>query len=606
MARRVIGLDVGTNAVTVAEIATGSPPRLTAFGQVALPRDAVRDGEVADENAVVEAIRRLRTEVGFRKAPVRVGLATPRLIVRQVEMPVMSREDLAGALRFQAQDLIPIPLDEAVLDFTILDTYTPTGAPDDEPVMRVLIAAVQQQTVMRLVDAVERAGLPVESVDLVPLALIRALGATVSDNGPGAEGIVSIGGGVTCVVVHEAGTPRFVRVLASGGRSLTDAIASTLELPGETAESLKRQIGSVDDEVVNQARVAIERPLGVLLDEIRSSLDYYRNQPGATRLLRVQLTGGGAQLTGVRDRLGTLLGVPVIDATPREALAIGDIGFDPSELPRLDAYLPAAVGLGLGDATGMPVMNLLPGRTSRRAAITGSRTPILAGVAGLGLLVLLALPTIARHHHASDLNSQASTIEAQNNQLQAQNALLNTASHAQQQVATLQAGLGTVLQTDVAWARMLNEIARTMPNDVWLTSFQGQVTAAATNPVIPSTPTTTPSGATGSTTTSSSTPASGSPATTTPGGTGTVTPGVVTSPLSGTITFGAVGLDFPSVSDWLKRISQMASFQDLWVPQAQKNTIGNHIVVDFQSTASITSSALSDRAKTYGVGGAAR
>jgi Tfp pilus assembly protein PilN len=252
----------------------------------------------------------------------------------------------------------------------------------------------------------------------------------------------------------------------------------------------------------------------------------------------------------------------------------------------------------------MPVMNLLPGRTSRRAAITSSRTPILAGVAGLGLLVLLALPTIARHHHASDLNSQASTIEAQNNQLQAQNALLNTTSHAQQQVATLQAGLGTVLQTDVAWARMLNEIARTMPNDVWLTSFQGQVTATAAAPVIPSTPTTTPGGAPGSTTTSSSTPPSGSPITTTPGGTST--PGVAASPLSGTITFGAVGLDFPSVSDWLKRISQMASFQDLWVPQAQKNTLGNQTVVDFQSTAALTNSALSDRAKTYGVGGAAR
>lgn len=160
MARRVIGLDVGTNAVTVAEVSVGATPaRLTAFGQVALPRDAVREGEIVDEQAVIEAIRRLRAEVGFRKAPVRVGIATPRLVVRQVEMPVMSREDLAGALRFQAQDLIPIPLDEAVLDFSILDTYTPPGA--DEPVMRVLIAAAQQQTVMRLVEAVERAGLPV-------------------------------------------------------------------------------------------------------------------------------------------------------------------------------------------------------------------------------------------------------------------------------------------------------------------------------------------------------------------------------------------------------------------------------------------------------------
>jgi len=76
MARRLIGLDVGTNAVTVAEIGNGTPPRLNLFGQVALPRDAMREGEVVDEAAVTEAIARLRTEVGLKRAGVRVGIAS--------------------------------------------------------------------------------------------------------------------------------------------------------------------------------------------------------------------------------------------------------------------------------------------------------------------------------------------------------------------------------------------------------------------------------------------------------------------------------------------------------------------------------------------------
>lgn len=612
MARRVIGLDIGTNAVTVAEVAAGTPPRLTAFGQVALARDAVRDGEVVDEDAVVDAIKRLRAEVGFRKAPVRVGLASPRLVVRQVEMPVMSREDLAGALRFQAQDLIPIPLDEAVLDFTILDTFTPSPAAsggDDEPVMRVLIAAVQQTTVLRLVEAVERAGLPVESVDLVPLALIRALGTSVADNGPGAEGIVSIGGGVTCVVVHEGGTPRFVRVLASGGRALSDVIASSLELPSETAESLKRQIGSIDDEVVNQARLAMERPLGVLLDEIRSSLDYYRNQPGAARLLRVQLTGGGSQMVGMRDRLGALLGVPVIDASPREQLHVGDIGFDPVELPRLDPYLSAAVGLALGDTTGLPVMNLLPGRGARRApraaAIGGSRAAVGGIAAALVVLALLAIPTIARRNQASDIKSDAAALEADNARLQADIAQLSTASQQQQQLDTLRGALSTILQTDVSWARMLNEIARTTPNNVWLTSFQGQLTAASASPGRSSLGT----GAAATTTTPATTPATtgaggggGGTASTTPS---TAAPGPsppAVSAIQGTVNFGAAGLDFPAVADWLKRISQMASFQGLWVPQAQQTQLGSRAVITFQSTANLTDEARSNRAEKYQLG----
>jgi type IV pilus assembly protein PilM len=210
MARRLIGLDVGTNAVTVAEVATGTPPRLNLFGQVALPRDAMREGEVVDEAAVSEAIARLRAEVGLRRAPVRVGIASPRVIVRQVEMPVMSRDDLASALRFQAPDLIPIPIDEAALDFAVLGTDTPDGA---EPTMRVLLAAAQEATISRLVSAVEAGGLAVGAVDLIPLALIRAIGRPTAVDGAAAEGIVSFGGGVTSIAVHQDGVPRFVRVL---------------------------------------------------------------------------------------------------------------------------------------------------------------------------------------------------------------------------------------------------------------------------------------------------------------------------------------------------------------------------------------------------------
>ena len=173
MARRLIGLDIGTNAVTVAEVRPGTPPRLDMFGQVALGRETMREGEVADDAAVTEAVGRLRDEVGLKKAAVRLGLASPRVVVRQIEMPLMSREELSSALQFQAAELIPIPLDDAVLDFAILGPASPGEG--GEPRMHVLLAAVQEATVLRLVAAVEAGGLQVAAVDLVPLALIRAL-----------------------------------------------------------------------------------------------------------------------------------------------------------------------------------------------------------------------------------------------------------------------------------------------------------------------------------------------------------------------------------------------------------------------------------------------
>ncbi len=571
MARSLIGLDVGTNAVTVAEVAPGDPPRLVAFGQVALMRDAMRDGEVVDGAAVADAIRRLRGEVGIRRGGVRVGLASPRLVVRQVEMPVMSRDDLAGALRFQAADLIPFNLDEAVIDFAILDQYQPNDA---EPVMRVLLAAAQVTLVDNLVRAVESAGLAVDAVDLIPLALIRSLGTRIGF--AGAEGIVSLGGGTTCVVVHEAGVPRFVRVLGSGGRQLTEAISGALDLTADAAESIKRQIGANDDPVVAQASEAVDRPLGVLLDEVRSSIDYYRNQPGAAPLSQVLMTGGTAQLGGVTDRLSALLGVPVLHAAPRDRLVVGDIGFGPDELPRLDPYLPAAVGLALVDPTLGPAMNLLP--SGRRVVVTSGRTKyVLAGVgAAAALAVLLALPTISRRNQVDDVEKETAGLE--NTAVQRQQAIAALAGVAatEQQIAALQAQIDSTLAIDVSWTRLLREVAIAMPNDVWLTSFSGQVDTTAVAG---------PGGTSGTTTI--------------PGN--TTTPGAVVgggaAAISGSITVEGVGLEFPSIAAWIEGLSEVPALDGLWVPNATKSTLGDEDVVDFTSSASLTDDARSDRAE---------
>ncbi len=581
MARSVIGLDVGTNAVTVAEVVSGDPPRLAAFGQVALPRDAMRDGEVVDGAAVADAIRRLRSEVGIRRGGVRVGLASPRLIVRQVEMPVMSHDDLAGALRFQAADLIPFSIDEAFLDFTILDQYQPV---DGEPVMRVLLAAAQRTMVEQLVNAVESGGFAVDAVDIIPLALIRALGA--GSGFAGAEGIVSLGGGTSCVVVHEAGVPRFVRVLGSGGRQLTDAIASALDLAPDAAESIKRQLANGADPLVDQARAAIDRPLGALLDEVRSSIDYYRNQPGATGLSQVLVTGGTSQLGGVIERLGALLGVSAFPADPRSRLTIGDIGFAPEELPRLDPYLPAAIGLAIADPQRGPVMNLLPGgrKPAGGAASTGRTKFIVAGaVGGLLLLAGLAYPVLQRRDEKDKLATETEEIAAEREALQAKADSLQDVAQRQLQVEALEGQVQTVLATDVSWATMLHEVAKQMPNDVWLTSFSGTVDRTAAVPVDTG-------GRQNNTTTTLAQPGQvGAPP---------------TGAINGTVTVQAVGLDFPAVAGWINGIFGLIKLDGVWVQSATQSDIADNVsAVQFTSSARLTDDAKSDRAEERSAGG---
>ncbi len=614
MARRLIGLDIGTNAVTVAEVRPGEPPRLDLFGQVALGRETMREGEVTDDAAVTDAVSRLRAEVGLKKVAVRLGLASPRVVVRQIEMPQMTREELGSALQFQAAELIPIPLDDAVLDYAILGPANPGEG--GEPRMHVLLAAVQEATVLRLVAAVEAGGLQVAAVDLVPLALIRSLagsardralvgaavaahdaadgagGVAIAERSGGAEGIVSFGGGVTAIAVHELGVPRFVRVLGTGGRELTDAIASELDLPPETAEALKRQLGAAPghepnhEELVARARSSIERPLSVLLDEVRSSIDYYRNQPDSSPLMRIVATGGAAQLPGLTDRLSALVGVPVEDARPRELVALGDIGFADEELPRLDPYLPAAVGLALGGAGVGTVVNLLP-RTQRAKGGRRLQIPPKVMAGGAAAVVLLGGLTFLTQHSLSSAKAKRDATQAQVARATSELGALQPILSRDEQISAIQSSIQGQLTTDVAWQTMVKRITANLPAGVTLTAFSGQVTPPA--PVAAPPPVTSSS--------DSSSTGSGSTATT------TTTVPVATAPvLTGTITISGTAKDYPTLASWIDDMGKVPEISQVFVTNAQEvagTTGGTSKKLTFTATAVVAPDAVSNRAKQY-------
>jgi len=626
--RRVIGLDIGTNAVRVADVEFNDTITLRAFGQVALPLDAMREGEVLDPAAVTAAIQRLWRELGLKKGEVRVGIAGPRVIVRTVDLPAMPDADLASAIRFQAQELIPIPLADAVLDFQVLESVpgpdadgfvVPAAPPVDSPFAdpapapgapgaggaeggipgldplppaeepteaipgttgtnRVLVAAAHQETVARMIGAVRAAGLKVTAVDLVPLSLVRALGRRVAPDGPGAEGIVSIGGGVTVIVVHEGGLPRFVRMLGTGGRSLTEAIARDLDLTIETAEALKRQGENSPPELAPRVAAALERPLSDLLEEVRGSLDYWRTQPGSARLLRVTVTGGVSLQPGVVDGLSRVLGVPVEHAQPREGVEVGDIGFPPDEVAALDPYLPVPIGLALGGSPGGKRINL--SGTDRGSGPADTRKlALVLGAVGLGLLLLLGLVSFQKQSQLSNAEDDLSSQQATNAKLQSQIDELAEAQQDQAKIEAIQAQVTQILQSDVSWAVMLQEIARTIPDDTWLSAFQGAVT---TDPA-----------AAASAAANTAAGISGS----------TAAPGTATTPvagaLSGTVSFTATGLDFTSISSWITRVSDIPSYSNLWVPTASATQLGGRTVVNFTSNAALTDKAKSNRFEDF-------
>jgi type IV pilus assembly protein PilM len=306
-----IGLDIGSTAVRAAELAEGNPPSVVRAAQVPLPAGAVENGEVKDVEAVTEGLRELWSRGGFKSKKVWMGVGNQRVVVREITLPWLPEKELRQSLGFQVQEYIPMPVDEAVLDYHVIDEAEDEG----RRTIRVLLVAAQRAMVDALVAAATGAKLEPVGLDLVPFAMVRAVGSSGAGmelEDTGNEAVVDVGAHVTNIVVHTAGETRFVRILPSGGRDITVAISRALAVDDDVAERLKRG-EVVEDANVGPAQahdVALQRATQ-FVDEIRSSLEFYTAQSQGARIDRVLVSGGGSKLEGFLEVVRQRIPVPV-------------------------------------------------------------------------------------------------------------------------------------------------------------------------------------------------------------------------------------------------------------------------------------------------------
>ncbi|MGN6373216.1 MAG: type IV pilus assembly protein PilM [Solirubrobacteraceae bacterium] len=254
-APQLVGLDIQPGYVAAVQASVNGSLRVERAVGAPLPGDAMREGEVLDEGTLAEVLRELFSKSHLDKR-VRVGVANQRTVLRMLELPPLTdRKELDAAVRFQAADQMPMPLENAVLDYHALGIVeTPAGQRQ-----RVAVVAAQRDMVEKLLSAVRRAGLRPEAIDLSAFALIRALhrGQTPAAEGgePGAQGSeppahVAPGrilylnvGGLTNIAIAEETTCRFTRVVGGGLESIAAAIAERQQVPLTEAREL---LGSVD------------------------------------------------------------------------------------------------------------------------------------------------------------------------------------------------------------------------------------------------------------------------------------------------------------------------------------------------------------------------
>lgn len=551
MATKVIGLDIGTHAVRAVELGFGrGRPVLRRMGQVALPPGAVVAGEVVDPPAVSDAIRRLWRDAGFRDRSVVVGVANARVVARVADLPAMPDDELRTSLPFQVQDLVPMPVDEAELDFEVIERGVEV---DGEERVRVLLVAAHRDMIDTVTRAVTGAGLRPSRIDLIPFALVRAVhdpAAWMADDAPGHEVIIGSGAGVTNVVVHRDGVAHFVRTLPIGGSAVTDALAYDMGLDRDDAEALKR--GSAEAAYAAHAPRVLDvasTSLLPLANDVASSLDFHLGQTHDGELRRVVLAGGGARLAALRTVLEDHLGVPVVDADPYDRLDVSKALVSPAVLAASADYFAVAIGLALSGQTlkdGERRISLVSRAGDARRA--ERRTNAMAGAGVAAFAVVLVAAVFARGTQVDSARADADRAEQRVESLRTQVAGLHDVDVMQQGIAADQRTVTATLQGDVAWPALFHDVATMLPSDVWLTSFSASRDATG----------------------------------------------------AGTVQVAATGFDQTSTARWLQRAADVPSLSDVWLTSSTKSDAASgRSTVQFSSTAKLTPEAASDRVARY-------
>jgi type IV pilus assembly protein PilM len=543
-----IGLDIGSSAVRAAEVVNhGGHREIVKFAQVGLPAGAVIEGEIREPGAVAAAIKRLWAEGGFKRRAVVLGVSSQRAMVRQIEVPQMSPGELRSALRYQIGELLPIPVEQAVFDFAVLGPGEP-GA--EGATTRLLVAAAQQDIVKEAIGVVKRGGLRVRAVDPSPLALLRAF-----PPGPdgGLEAVVCLGAQLVVVGVRQGTTPRFLRTVTLNSGTETSRAALEPAQAVHGADEARRGLGGV----------GTGPRLDPVVEEVRSSIEYFLSHNQGEHLERVVVTGGAALTSGLVERIRAALHVPVTLATVGPKAVASQLKLSDEQMQEASVRWATAVGLALWKTAPGPAPSLLPAEIKERLhvqqALLGSAAGVMAVALGLGVVSYSGAQT-ASHVKAQIVNDNTQALA-----LQGEIGRLSVVTRLRGQVVTQRQLAVTALQGDVAWVNLVHRIAAALPAGVTVTAL-----GLARNP-----------------------PVAASAAPVAAAGTGT-------SPYVGTISISGQTINGPkSVSAVIEALSAVRGVGAVWVP----NTIKSAATPDGTGTSSgsATGSSVS-RVSTVGSG----
>jgi type IV pilus assembly protein PilM len=333
----IVGLDISGSGIASSVVSNG---QVKVASYMAIDHGLVVDGEIADPAGLGAAISEFAAASGMPDK-VRLGIASPRVVIRTFDMPVITdRKEFEAAVRFQAVDHLPMAVDEAVLDYQIIETIPP-GESGEQARYRILLVAASRGLIDTVVETATHAGVKLHSIDLAAFGIIRALypGAAAAH-----ETICYLHiGDMVNVTLAEGPTCKFTRATPNGLDAAAARLSASANLTREHALMWFEHVGlrhpveaiSGDASVIAATRNELISTVNLLANDVSAAVDFYNVQDSASPVTRILLAGPAARIDGLAEALTDRTGLAVSVPAPLGALdpsAIADSGIDLARL----------------------------------------------------------------------------------------------------------------------------------------------------------------------------------------------------------------------------------------------------------------------------------
>jgi len=340
----LVGLDIGSSSVKVCQLKESKRGfSLHSFGMIPLPPEAIVDGSIMNATAVVDAIRELVTSQKIKAKEAAVSVSGHAVILRKINLPVMTREELEESIQWEAEQYIPFDINDVNIDVAILNEH------NDQGQMDVLLVAAKKDMINDYTSVIREAGLLCTVVDVDAFCIQNAYEANYDAPVGETVALINVGASVVNINVLDSGVSAFTRDIAQGGNQYTDEIQKQLNVSYDEAEALKIGGGGNDaDSVVPQEVERVMQQVSeTIANDVQRSLDFYGATAADATIHKIYLSGGCAKVPALAKAIEAKTGVPVEEVDPFRQIDIGARGLDPGFLRQQAPLASVSVGLAL-------------------------------------------------------------------------------------------------------------------------------------------------------------------------------------------------------------------------------------------------------------------